>query len=81
MDPGDEAAMRLALDEAAKAVLHDDVPVGAVVAAGGRILATAHNERELRQDPAAHAELLALRAAASALGTWRLTPVTVSVTL
>jgi tRNA(adenine34) deaminase len=73
--------MRLALEEAARAPLHDDVPVGAVAVAGGKILVAAHNERELRRDPVAHAELLALRAAAAALGTWRLSAVTLYVTL
>ncbi len=73
--------MRLALSEAEAAVAHGDVPVGAVVVVEGRVVSTAHNERELRQDPTAHAEILALEAAASALGTWRLTDATVVVTL
>ena len=69
----DESLMSLALAEAARAVEHDDVPVGAVVVSpDGRLLASAHNERELRQDPTAHAEVLALRAAADALGSWHL---------
>ena len=64
----DESLMGLALAEAARAVEHDDVPVGAVVVGpDGQLLASAHNERELRQDPTAHAEVLALRAAADAL--------------
>ena len=56
--------MRLALAEAVLAAGHGDVPVGAVALAGGQVIATRHNERELRGDPTAHAELLALREAA-----------------
>ncbi|MDQ3915214.1 MAG: tRNA adenosine(34) deaminase TadA [Actinomycetota bacterium] len=73
--------MRLALDEAAAALAHDDVPIGAVAVQAGDVLAAARNERELRGDPTAHAEVLALRAAAEALGTWRLDGVTLYVTL
>ncbi len=73
--------MRLALDEAALAVAHGDVPVGAVAVVEGRVVARRHNERELRLDPTAHAEVLALRDAAAALGTWRLGAVTLVVTL
>ena len=73
--------MRLALEEAAKSLEHDDVPIGALVVEGDRVLASAHNERELRQDPTAHAELLALRAASEETGAWRLTGATVYVTL
>ncbi|GAA3051690.1 tRNA adenosine(34) deaminase TadA [Streptomyces glomeratus] len=76
------AAMRLALDEAGKAVEGGDVPVGAVVlSADGSVLATGHNEREATGDPTAHAEILALRRAASALGEWRLSGCTLVVTL
>ena len=64
--------MRLALDEAALAPAHDDVPVGAVALVDGRVVSRRHNERELKVDPTAHAEILALRDAAAALGTWRL---------
>jgi len=65
--------MALALEEAAAAAGHGDVPVGAVVAtADGRVVARRHNERELSRDPTAHAELLALRDAAAGLGHWRL---------
>jgi tRNA(adenine34) deaminase len=60
---------------------HDDVPIGCVVVQGDRELAAAGNERELRQDPTAHAEVLALRAAAEALGSWRLEGCTLVVTL
>jgi tRNA(adenine34) deaminase len=76
------AAMDLALEEAEAALAHHDVPVGAVVLdAGGAVLARRHNERELTGDPTAHAELLALRDAAAALGTWRLAGATVVATL
>ncbi|MCY3663029.1 MAG: tRNA adenosine(34) deaminase TadA [bacterium] len=75
------AAMRLALDEAAAATAHGDVPVGAVVLLGGEVIARRHNERELQGDPTAHAEVLALRDAAAALGTWRLAGATLVVTL
>lgn len=64
--------MRLALAEAKVAAEHGDVPVGAVVVRDGEVVGSAHNERELRSDPTAHAEVLALRAAALALGGWRL---------
>ena len=74
--------MRLALDEARKAAEHDDVPIGAVVVgADGRVIGRGHNERELLGDPTAHAEVLALRAAAAALGTWRVLDATLYVTL
>lgn len=73
--------MRLALDEAREAIAHDDVPIGAVVVRDGEPVAAAHNERELRRDPTAHAEVLALRAASEVLGTWRLSGCTLYVTL
>ena len=73
--------MALALEEAGVAPGHGDVPVGAVAIAGGEVLARRHNERELRRDPTAHAEVLALRDAARALGSWRLDAVTLFVTL
>jgi tRNA(adenine34) deaminase len=73
--------MRLALAEAQAALRHGDVPVGAVALADGAVVASRHNERELRQDPTAHAEILALCDAARALGTWRLSAVTLVVTL
>ena len=79
--PRDEYFMRLALREAARAVEHDDVPVGAVVAFEGEVLAAAPNERELRGDPTAHCEVLALREASRALGTWRLAGCVLYVTL
>src|ERR1039458_1877244 len=77
----DAQAMRMALVEARSAPVHGDVPVGAVALVGGTMVASRHNERELRQDPTAHAEILALRDAAQALGTWRLSEVTLVVTL
>jgi len=77
----DEAAMRLALAEATRAIGHGDVPVGAVAVVDGQVVSARHNERELRLDPTAHAEILALRDAAAALGTWRLGDVTLVVTL
>jgi tRNA(adenine34) deaminase len=78
---GDEELMRLALEEAAKAMAHGDVPIGAVMVAHGAVVAARHNERERQQDPTAHAEILALRDAASRLGTWRLEACTMVVTL
>jgi tRNA(adenine34) deaminase len=73
--------MQLALAEAEAAAAHDDVPIGAVVVRDGELLARDHNRRELDQDPTAHAELLALRAAAAATGRWRLDGCTLYVTL
>jgi tRNA(adenine34) deaminase len=77
----DEHFMRLALRDAERALAHDDVPVGAVVVVGGEVVGGGHNERELRQDPTAHAEVLALREAARHLGTWRILDSTLYVTL
>ena len=75
-------AMRLALDEAALAVSHGDVPVGCVVVVDGQVVARRHNERELQGDPTAHAEVLAIRDAAAAVGDgWRLEGATVVVTV
>jgi len=73
--------MRAALAEARRAAGHGDVPIGALVARRDEVLAVACNERELRADPTAHAEVLALRAAAEALGGWRLPETTLYVTL
>ena len=73
--------MARALEEARLALEHDDVPVGALVLHGDRVLGRAHNERERRQDPTAHAELLALQQAAAALGSWRLLGTVLYVTL
>ena len=74
-------AMALALEEASLALEHDDVPVGAVALVDGGVVARRHNERERLNDPTAHAELLCLRDAAAALGSWRLGRVTLVVTL
>jgi tRNA(adenine34) deaminase len=74
--------MRLALDQARLAAAHGDVPVGALLLnPRGAVVSTAGNERELAQDPTAHAELLAIRRAAEALGSWRLTDHTLVSTL
>jgi tRNA(adenine34) deaminase len=73
--------MRLALREAARAPEHDDVPIGAVVIHAGEVIGTGHNERELRADPTAHAEIIALREAARALGSWRVLDSVMYVTL
>ena len=74
-------AMTAALEEAAAAPAHGDVPIGAVVVVDGRIVARRHNDRERTGDPTAHAEVLALRAAAEARGEWRLDGCTLVVTL
>ncbi len=79
--PIDLAMMQLALGLAQAAAQAGEVPVGAVVYQGQRVLAQAHNRRETTADPTAHAEILALRAAAQALGTWRLTGCAIAVTL
>ena len=79
--PRDEYFMRLALREAERALEHDDVPVGAVMVLDGEVVGTGHNERELRQDPSAHAEMLALREASRAIGSWRLLGTVLYVTL
>ena len=77
----DAAMMRLALELAERCLEHDDVPIGAIVSRDGEVLAAAGNERELAGDPTAHAEILALRAAAGAVGSWRLDGCTLTVTL
>ena len=79
--PRDEYFIRLALREAERAIEHDDVPVGCVIAREGELIAAAPNERELRQDPTAHCEVLAIREAASKIGSWRLTGASLYVTL
>ncbi len=73
--------MRVALDEARAAAEEDEVPVGAVIVAAGRVIASAHNQREQLADPTAHAEMIALTQAAAALGSWRLEQCTLYVTL
>lgn len=77
----DEEAMEQALAEAAAAITHDDVPIGAVVVIGGEVVARRHNEREVQGDPLAHAELLALADVARDRADWRLPDVTLVVTL
>jgi tRNA(adenine34) deaminase len=79
--PKDEHYMRLALREAERALAHDDVPVGAVVVHDGEVIGAGHNERELRQDPTAHAEMIALQEAARRLGSWRVLDSVMYVTL
>ncbi|HEX5938191.1 MAG TPA: tRNA adenosine(34) deaminase TadA [Actinomycetota bacterium] len=73
--------MWLALDEAERCIEHGDVPIGAVVSKDGQVLSAAGNQRELAADPTAHAEILALRGASAALGSWRLEGCTLTVTL
>ncbi|HUY59756.1 MAG TPA: tRNA adenosine(34) deaminase TadA [Solirubrobacteraceae bacterium] len=79
--PRDEYYMRLALREAEHALDHDDVPVGAVIVKDGEVIGAGHNERELRNDPTAHAEMLALRQASQAVGSWRVLDAVMYVTL
>jgi len=79
--PEDGTWMRLALEEAVQAEAHGDVPIGAVVVAEGRVLGCGHNQTEHLGDPTAHAEILAIRAAAAASGYYRLLGATLYVTL
>jgi tRNA(adenine34) deaminase len=79
--PRDDYFMRLAVREAELAPAHEDVPIGAVVVREGELVAAAHNERELRQDPTAHAEILALREAARVAGGWRVLDAVIYITL
>ncbi len=79
--PRDEYFMRLALREAGQALKHGDVPIGAVAVHAGEVIGAGHNEREARQDPTAHAELLALRDAAREVGSWRVLETVLYVTL
>jgi tRNA(adenine34) deaminase len=73
--------MRQAIAEAQRAPAHGDTPVGALVVRDGVVIGAGHNERELREDPTAHAEVLALRQAAATLGSWRVLEATLYVTL
>jgi tRNA(adenine34) deaminase len=73
--------MRLALREARRAMAHDDVPIGCVIVRDGEVIAAGGNERELRQSPLAHAEMVAIEEAARRLGTWRLLDTVIYVTL
>lgn len=77
----DMQMMRLAIAEAEAARKHGDVPIGAIVAIGEEVIGRGRNERELLQDPTAHAEILALREAANAVGSWRVLDATLYVTL
>jgi tRNA(adenine34) deaminase len=77
----DQHFMALAIEQAQAALAHDDVPIGAVVVQGGEVIAVGRNERELLQDPTAHAEVLALRRAADAVGSWRVLDAALYVTL
>jgi tRNA(adenine34) deaminase len=77
----DETYMAMALEEAAAAEAIGEVPIGAVVVCDGAVVARAHNRREIDRDPTAHAEMIAIRGAASKLGRWRLSECTVYVTL
>ena len=77
----DERFMHMALEHARKALEHDDVPVGAVVVHDGKVVGAGHNERERRRDPTAHAEMLALQAAARQRRSWRLLDTVLYVTL
>lgn len=77
----DERYMRLALEQAEAAAEADEAPVGALIVADGRVLAAARNEREALRDPTAHAEMIAITQAASALQSWRLENCTLYVTL
>ena len=84
--PGDDRAqdltfMRMALEEASRAPAVGEVPIAALIVQNSQVLAQTHNYRELWQDPTAHAEVIAIRAAAIALGTWRLTDTTLYVTV
>jgi tRNA(adenine34) deaminase len=79
--PREEYFMRLALREAGRALEHDDVPIGAVIVGDGEVIGQGHNERELRADPTAHAEMIALREAARTLGSWRVLDAVMYVTL
>jgi tRNA(adenine34) deaminase len=79
--PRDEYFMRLAVREATRAPEHEDIPVGAVVVRDGEVIGTGHNEREVRADPTAHAEMIALREAARSLGSWRVLDSVLYVTL
>ncbi len=77
----DDNAMAIALEEAGRALEHEDVPVGAVIIIDDVVVARRHNEREWTNDPTAHAEILAIRDAAEAIGSWRLNNATLVVTL
>lgn len=73
--------MRVALTEAERALEHEDVPIGAIAVHNGEIIGRGYNRREADQDPTAHAEMIAMRQAASVIGYWRLEDVTLYCTL
>src|SRR4051812_4245431 len=73
--------MQMALAEARQALAEDEVPIGAVIVQGERVIAAAHNQREQLKDPTAHAEMIAITQAAGSLGDWRLQDCTLNVTL
>jgi tRNA(adenine34) deaminase len=77
----DQRFMQMALAEAAAAAVEDEVPIGAVIVHEGQVLAAAHNQREQLRDPTAHAEMIAITQAATALNSWRLENCTLYVTL
>ena len=79
--PRDEYFMRLALREASRALEHEDVPIGAVVVREGEVIGLGRNEREVRADPTAHAEMIALRESARSLGSWRVLDSVMYITL
>jgi len=79
--PGHDALMRLALAEAEQAFAEEEVPVGAIIVRGARVIASAHNQREQLHDPTAHAEMIAITQAAEALQSWRLDECALFVTL
>lgn len=79
--PKDEYFMRLAIREASRALHHGDVPIGTVIVKDGEVIGAGHNEREVRADPTAHAEMIALREAARALRSWRVLDAVMYVTL
>jgi len=81
VEHSDETFMAMALDEARLAGAIDEVPIGAIVVCDGAVVARGHNRREADNDPAGHAELIAIRSAATRLGRWRLSGCTVYVTL
>ena len=80
-DERDRHYMRLALQQAASAPALGEIPIAALLVQDGQVLASAHNVREMRQDPTAHAEMLVIRQAAELIGSWRLMDTTLYVTL
>ncbi|HUT13168.1 MAG TPA: nucleoside deaminase, partial [Thermoguttaceae bacterium] len=81
MGPMHEHFMKMALEEAELGMREDEVPIGAVIVHGERVIARAHNQREQLHDPTAHAEMIAITQAAEAVQSWRLDDCTLYVTL